>query len=261
MSENAYRVRRALTDAEIALITAAVDAARNAAEIIDAALRVLFTALLTTLGESLDDYGPDQRLDPGAFAIPQAQSDAIQRVCLAKADAFGASAHIVFELINLMPATYDDPTVTAPAIPIRDQRPYAHSVTVSREATDVIAAASQHCRQIAAFFGEDSREHLEAVGSWQDSISRVFSMVFGAETHITRDGDLSLLVQCGSGFTYAIIFHPRQRTCLNDGCAAVINDDGTAWTYRRDDPTCPDGEHALSYPLDAPCLGSWSFHS
>jgi hypothetical protein len=257
----AYCVRRALTDAEMASITAAVDAARSATEIINAALHVLFTALLATLGQSLDAYGRDRRLDPGAFAIPQAQADAIGRACLAKADAYGARAQIVFELINLMPASYEDTAVAVVPAPIRDQRPYQHVLTVSREATDVITAASHHCRQIAAFFGEDSREHLEAVGTWQHNISRVFSMSFGAQTHITRDGDLSLLVRSGTGFTYAIIFHPQRRTCANDGCAAVINDDGTAWTYRPEDPTCPDGQHAPSYPLDAPCLGSWSFHS
>ena len=45
------------------------------------------------------------------------------------------------------------------------------------------------------------------------------------------------------------------------GCAAVINNDGRAWTYLPDDPVCPDGQLAPSYPLDAPQPGTWSFHS
>ncbi|WP_281273910.1 hypothetical protein [Actinomadura pelletieri] len=41
----------------------------------------------------------------------------------------------------------------------------------------------------------------------------------------------------------------------------MINDDGHAWTYLRDDPVCPDGDHTPSYPLDAPHPGIWQFHS
>src|SRR5918992_2299158 len=143
------------------------------------------------------------------------------------------------------------PTAIVPAVPEVDHRPDKHALTVAREAIDVIAAASRHCDKLAAYFGETSRAYLDAVASWQTSLSQVFSMVFGAATRIVRDGDLSLQVRSG-GLTYAIIFYPIQRRCTRDGCRAVINDDGRAWTYRPDDPVCSDGRHEPSYSLDAP---------
>jgi len=257
-----YRVRRPLTDTETRSISTAIDAAGSVPEILAAALISLFTALLAPLGESLNDYGPATRLlDPGTFAIPQTQWAAITGECLARADAFGGRAQTAMELINVMPASYDDPSVTVSAAQPADQRPYEHVLTVSREATDVIAAASRHCGELSACFGEDSREYLDAIRSWQHNISRIFSMAFGSQTRVSRDGDLSLLVSSATGFTYGLIFHPVRRRCTDDGCRAVINDDGTAWTYSPGDPVCASGQHVPSYPLDAPRPGSWSFHS
>jgi len=254
-------VQRALTGTEMTSVLTAIDAARSIPEILDAALTTVFTALLEPLGESLADYGPGRRLDPGGFAIPVTQWTAISEACMARADPLGGRVHIAIELVNVMPASYDHPSAPVPDTPPRDQRPYEHVVTVSREATDVIAAASRHCADLGRYFGEDSREYREAVQSWQHRLSQVFSMAFGPQTTVSRDGDLSLLVSAASGFVYGIIFHREPRRCTAGGCTAVINDDGTAWTSCPDAPACPRGQHVPSYPLDAPRPGSWSFHS
>jgi hypothetical protein len=37
-------------------------------------------------------------------------------------------------------------------------------------------------------------------------------MGFGADTRVSKDGDLSLLVSCASGFVYGVIFHRDHRT-------------------------------------------------
>ena len=256
-----YHVQRALTGAEMASVMTAIDAASSTPEVLAATLNAVFTALLEPLGESLTDYGADRKLDPAAFAIPVTQWAAISEACMARADAFGGRMQIAIELINVMPTSYDDPSAAVPDRPPRDQRAYEHVLTVSREATDVIAAASRHCADLGAYFGEDSREYREAARSWQHNISRVFSMAFGPETRISRDGDLSLLVSTGSGFIYGIIFHRARRRCTHPQCAAVISDDGTARTHSPDAATCPGGQHVPSYPLDAPHPGSWSFHS
>jgi hypothetical protein len=58
---------------------AAINAARTIPEILDAAITTVFSALLEPLGESLTDYGPSRRLDPGTFAIPATQWDRDQR--------------------------------------------------------------------------------------------------------------------------------------------------------------------------------------
>jgi hypothetical protein len=256
-----YRVQRQLTSTELTSIVAAINAARTIPEILDAAISAVFSALLEPLGESLTDYGPSRRLDPGTFAIPATQWTAISEAAMARADALGGRMPIALNMINQMPATYDAPSASLPDTPSPDQRPYEHVLTVSREATDVIAAASRRCADLAAYFGEDSREYREAAQSWQHHLSQVFSMAFGPQTRISRDGDLSLLVSTASGFTYGIIFHRMPRRCTAEGCTAVIDDDGTARISRPDAPACSGGQHAPSYPLDTPHPGSWSFHS
>jgi hypothetical protein len=256
-----YRARRSLTGTELASILAAIAAARTIGDILDVAITTVFTALLGPLGESLAGFGPDRRLDPGEFAIPATQWTAICEAAMARADALGGRMAIALELVNQMPATYDEPAAPVPDSPPPDQRPYEHVLTVSREAADVICAASRHCADLAACFGEDSREYREAAGSWQHHLSQVFSMAFGPQTRVSRDSDLSLLVSTESGFTYGIIFHREPRRCTHNGCTAVIDDDGTARTARPGAPACPSGQHIPSYPLDAPHPGSWSFHS
>jgi hypothetical protein len=203
-----YRVRRALTGAEMTTIRTAIAAADSTAEILTAAVHGLFTALLAPLGESLVDYSTGCRLNPGAFAIAQAQWAAIAEACTAKADAYGSRAQIAMELINLMPASYDDPSVTVTPVPQADHRPYEHVLTISREATDVIAAATRRCDDLASHFGASSREHQEAARSWQHNLARLFAMDFGAHTRIMRDGELSLLVCTSSGFTTGSSFTP-----------------------------------------------------
>jgi hypothetical protein len=256
-----HRVRRPLTDTEMTTVRTAVTAATSPPEILVTIVTTVFTALLEPLEETLADYGPSRPLDPRAFAIPQTQWEAISEACLARADAVGGRMTLVMELINMMPASYNDPAVTTATAPVADQRPYEHVLTVSREATDVIAAASRRCGELARYFGEDSRQHREALGSWQAQLSRLFGMAFGAVTSVSRDGDLSLLVGTQSGLVYGIIFHTEHRGCTADGCHAVINDDGTTWTYLPGDPVCADSQHTPSYPLDAPNPGTWSFHS
>ena len=256
-----YRAQRPLTGPELASVLAAISAAHSIPQLLDAAISTVFTALLTPLGESLASYGPGHLLDPAAFAIPATQWTAISEAAMARADALGGRMNITMELVNLMPATYDDPSAPVPDAPPPDQRPYEHVLTVSREAADVIAAASRHCADLAAYFGEDSREHREAAGSWQHNLSRVFSLAFGAQTRISRDGDLSLQVSTASGFTFGIIFHRQHRRCTASGCTTVIDDDGTARPPWPGAPACPDARHAPSYPLDAPHPGTWSFHS
>jgi hypothetical protein len=139
-----------------------------------------------------------------------------------------------------------------------DRRPYVHEMHVTREAVDVIAACNNRVNAIGEAFGRDSDRYRRAEETWRRSLSNMFGMFFGGDSRVTRDGELSLLVVTG-GFVYGVIFHGERRTCTREGCKAVINDDGRAWTYMPDYPMCDD--HVLSYPLDAPTPGDWSFHS
>lgn len=255
-----YRVRRALSHSELTATLDAVQVADSTKEILAAVVQGVFGPLLTTVEESLADYGPDRTLEPDAFAIPATQWVAIADACHARADAFGTRTEIALALADLMPVSYDDPAVTVALRPTVDHRPPEHVLTVAREATDEIAAASKRCEQLGTYFGASSPQHLNAVRSWQRGIGLVFSMTFGAATMITRHGSMSLLINSSSGYVYAFVFHPDPRVCTNPGCRAVIDDNGDAHARTGITP-CPGGRHRTPYPLDAPRPGIWQLHS
>src|SRR5439155_1658355 len=83
----------------------------------------------------------------------------------------------------------------------------------SREAVDVIGACEARLQALAEHYGRDARTYLDALHSWHHHLLGLFSMAFGADTRITRDGELSLCATTGSGFVYAIIFHGHLRHC------------------------------------------------
>lgn len=255
-----YRVRRALSRSELTEALDAVQAAGSTKEILAAVVQGVFGPLLKTVEESLADYGPDRTLDPDAFAIPATQWAAIADACHARADAVGVRAEMAIALAELMPVGYDDPTVTVALRPTIDHRPPEHVLTVSREATDEITAASKRCEQLGAYFGAGSPQHLNAVHTWQRGITEVFSMGFGAATTITRQSPMSLLITSSSGYVYALVFHPDPRVCTNPGCGAAIDDNGNPHTPGTGTTPCSDG-HRPSYPLDAPHPGIWQLHS
>ncbi len=259
-TEHPYRVKRPLTEEEIHAVVDAVERASNGAELLDGAVRAIFTALLSDLGERLDDFGPDHRLDPGDYAIPKIQLDALTRAVTSRADEWGTSIHLTLDLINVMPSWYDDPAVLAPVIAVQDRRPYRHDLHISRDAVDVIAACEAHLAALRGFYGADCELYRAALVSWHRQLAGLFSMRLGADTQVTADGAMSLFVHTGSGYVYAIVWHGDRRRCTVDGCTVTIRDDGTADTRVTGAPT-PEHEHQPSYPLDAPHPGQWTAHS
>ena len=75
-----------------------------------------------------------------------------------RADAFGARVTIAMDLLNVLPATYDDPSAVVPPRPTVDHRPYEHVLTVSRE------AVSPDSRS-----GLASVPSLQALRAWHDA--------------------------------------------------------------------------------------------
>lgn len=252
-----YRVQRALTEPELRVIIAGIEQASTSTELLGAALRNILNPLLADIGLSLDDFDADHRLRPTDYAIPTSQWDALTEAITNRATDWGGSIQVGLELINLGPGTYDDPLAPAPPIAITDRRPAEHLLHLTRDAVDTIGACTRHLADLGSFYGPHSDIYHEALASWHRCLTGVFGMSFGGETHITVDGNLSLLVTCASGFVYAIIFHGHQRHCTVTGCGAAIHDDGTT-----DQPPAPDGhEHRPDYPLDGPQPGTWSLHS
>jgi hypothetical protein len=220
----------------------------------------LFTILLADQGKTLADFSPDHRLEPSRYAIPTVQWTALTSAMTDRAAQWGTAAELALQLVTIMPATYDDSDVATPVVPRIDHRPHVHTLTVTREAIDAIAAAAAHIHALGQFYGRDSRVYLDALETWHVHLSNLFALGFGADTRVSRDGDLSLFVHTASGIVYAIIFHGQHRRCTHPACGALIADDGTASAFTSTS-TALDHGHTPSYPLSAPHPGTWSFHS
>jgi hypothetical protein len=200
-------VKRALTPAELDTILAAITNAHSTTQVLVSAMHATFDALLSDTGQSFEDFDADHRLDPGAFAIPTAQWKAIVQAITDRCQEWGTGPAMALDVINIMPSSYQDPDVPVPETAKADRRPHVHEMHVTREATDVIAACAHRVEELGNCFGRDSEEYLTALRSWSNVLSRLFDMGFGADTRVSKDGDLSLLVSCASGFVYGVIFH------------------------------------------------------
>jgi hypothetical protein len=254
-------VRRALTETELTAILGRIDAADSTGELLAAVINAVYDTLLADSGLTLTTLPDGHRIDPRQFEIPTSQWEAICGAVTDRAAAWGTGPELAMELINVLPSTYDNPAAPVLDLPRVDRRPDLLNLAVSRDAVDVIAAATRHVQALAAHYGPASHEHLTAISSWVTGLSGLLSMGFGADTRVHRDGTLSLLVHTGSGFTYGLIFHGATRRCTaGDGCTATIADDGTAhplWSTA----VLADHIHQPSFGLDAPQPGSWSLHS
>jgi hypothetical protein len=254
-----YRVSRALTEHEIGVIVAGIEQATNSAELLGGALRNILNPLLTDVGQSIDDFNANNRLRPTDYAIPTTQWTTLMDAITSRAAEWGASVQIGLRLINVGPSTYDDPHVPAPAIAIPDRRPSVHLLRITREAVDVIGACARHIADLGTCYGRDSDIYRDALTSWHHCLPSLFTTHFGADTHITVDGTLSLFVACANGYVYGVIFHGQRRRCTVAGCTATIRDDGTV--HQPNEPTPGDHEHQPSYPIGSPQPGNWSLHS
>jgi hypothetical protein len=256
------KAARSLTGEELARVLDAVARAAGPAALIESALRAVYDALLPEAARGDDASGGagQRRINPADWAIPASQWQAITAAIVNRAAEWGAGATVAFELINLMPSTYEDPDAPAPEVPHADYRPPVCHLEVSREATDVIAACEAHLQALGGYFGWRSQPYLDAFDSWHRQLAGLFGMGLGARTRVSKDGERSLLVCTASGITFGVIFHGARRRCLADNCAATIGDDGRACPPYQGAPVL-DHEHTPSYPLDAPQPGEWSFHS
>ncbi len=254
-------VRRALTATELTAIIGRIDAADSTSGLLAAVIAAVYDTLLADSSLSLTALPDGHQLDPRRFQIPASQWQAITGAVTDRAAAWGTGPELALELINILPGSYDDPAAPVPHLPRPDRRPDLLRLRVSRDAVDVIAAATRHVQALATCYGPASPEHLTASSSWLAALSQLLSLGFGADTRVHRDGRLSLLVNTGSGVTYGLIFHGATRRCTaGDGCTATIADDGTAhalWSAA----VLADHLHQPSFPLDAPRPGSWSLHS
>src|SRR5438067_6275984 len=147
-------------------LLATVRDATSTAALLRVAVVDLFTILLADQGKTLADFTPDNRLDPSRYAIPTLQWTALSAAIVDRAMQWGTGPELALQLVNTTPATYDDPTAPVPVMPRVDHRPQVHTLEVSREAIDAIAAANAHIHALGTWYGRDSDTYLDALESW-----------------------------------------------------------------------------------------------
>ncbi|NUS44739.1 MAG: hypothetical protein HOQ24_13755 [Mycobacteriaceae bacterium] len=259
MSEPLLQVRRALTDSEIGSLADRIAQAQSIPDLLAVAVHGLYDTLLAEHHRRFDDFDRDNPLDPQRFRIPTIQWQALADAVTSRADQWGCATTIALDLVNIWPSTFDDPTVPDPTLAVIDRRPHQFDIHVSRDAADEIAACEQQLSLLAGYYGRASAQYLDALRSWQPLLVGLFTTRRGADTTVSRDGRLSLLVTCDS-LTYAAIFHGWRRRCTGTACGATASDDGTWHESDHSTPTA-DHVHTPNYPFDAPQPGTWSFHS
>lgn len=74
-------------------------------------------------------------------------------------------------------------------------------------ALDEIREMFVACEGVASDHGFDSAEHIDMVRSLHKCLTNLFRVGFGRQAYITRDGNLSLLVQEGESFVFGMVFH------------------------------------------------------
>src|SRR3954447_9099177 len=112
-NDNVAAVRRPLTDTEMHTLLATIATATSTGQLLHDAVVGLFSILVADEGKTFGDFTAEHRLDPSPYAIPTGQWTAIVTAITARAAEWGTGAELSLTLIDIMPASYDDPTVAA----------------------------------------------------------------------------------------------------------------------------------------------------
>lgn len=147
-----------------------------------------------------------------------------------------------------------EPTATATPTVVTPTEP---TVTWSPEGRQTWKAMAYHVAALRTAYGRHNDWTMDAALSLAHASTHLASW---SQLRVMKDGPLSLYC-VGDSIHFGILFSSVHRRCLatDTGCKAVINDDGVAWSYMPGDVV--EHTHVLSYPLDAPKPGTWSFHS
>ncbi|GGJ89905.1 hypothetical protein GCM10010123_19660 [Pilimelia anulata] len=246
-------IRHTYTEEQIAAIADAINGSTTPIDLLHNTIDIVYRLLLA----ADPDINPSEArvINMHRYAIPAVQWSAILHAASDRAQPWGMAVHIAVDLSPILPPRYDDPGVPDPKITVRRYDPLVHHIDVTLPAAQVIAAANAYIDRLAAFYGQDSRYYLDAVGSWQRHLSAVFSLACGtangSRTRVHRHRPLSLLVQTSSGVLYELTWNGQLRLCRH--CGATVTDDGAA------DGGNPDCGHEPSYPVDGPEPGTWTF--
>lgn len=84
--------------------------------------------------------------------------------------------------------------------------PEVKTIHFSDRALETIKAMARHTEQVKACFGGESKVYLDEVESFVRVVSQILSFGFAKNQHVTRDGELSLLVNGGGVFVFGVVF-------------------------------------------------------
>ena len=158
-----------------------------------------------------------------------------------------------------------------------------HTMVVSKAAAETLTAIGNQCASVAAAWGRHNPEMVvEMLKSATHNTTHLFSMFFGGESSISRDGELSLFVSTSSGFVYGVIFHPKHYRVdapldgdINNAygaviagryCMAPVEDNHLhpagycRQPFSGGSRTCDEDDHD-AVPVAMPLPGTWGFHS
>lgn len=105
------RVARPLRPEEMVIVRAVIPVGESPVGVFLNGVNVVFDLLLADVGESLDDYGPERRLVPGEYAIPEGQVTEIVTLMIATVmERWGgdAAAALMMEWVNVGPGGMTD---------------------------------------------------------------------------------------------------------------------------------------------------------
>lgn len=135
-----------------------------------------------------------------------------------------------------------------------------YKMVVTPEAQTTLANMAERIGRLGTYYGLRSDEYMDTMASYGRVMDHLFGHPMSHDIRVMRDSDMSLFVNAGY-IVFGVIWNGKRRRCTRFDCGAQVNDDGSVWTYDKDRYPILDHDHDLSYPLDAPQPGTWSFHS
>lgn len=250
-------VRRPLSASELDTVRERIHGdASGPHELVDAVVTAVFDALLTGQGVTYRDHHDDPLFDRSNYAIPVSQWTAIVTTVTDRAYTWGAATSTGMNLAALLPASYDDPTLSTPLLKPIDVQPHLVHLDISRDATATVASCQQHLVELADAYGTDSDLYRDAAASWSLQLTALISAPPGAHRVLHPDGPLSLYVSTDDAGHYGIVFDPLTRHCTVEGCHAVSTADGQ-WQPSHPDASVIEHDHQPSHPADGPQPGRW----
>jgi len=82
---------------------------------------------------------------------------------------------------------------------------------IHQKALDTLQAMVNHSKTVGRTFGLQSPEYTAEASSLIAAVGQIFTFGFDRQQHVTRDGELSLLVNEAGAFVFGVVFFPDRK--------------------------------------------------